>query len=222
MRRIVPVLLLLCAALLSAGCTSGSGSLKNSPSYRNRRAQSLLERSKSELEQSEFSAALADIVHAETLCEDEALLADIYMHREYMINHMHLRADVEERSTLLYTLLYKRGEVYQPVDNLNIRFSFVKGSGIMNESARTDANGAARCEVEKVYGMRSKFIVESVPEVIIDSVPVQIQELRYNFVVANRGDGESPRLDHITDIVAEAIENSVELIDDIFEDVWGD
>jgi hypothetical protein len=210
------------AALLIAGCSSTTEALKNSPSYRNRRARELLERSKNELEYNEFSPALTDVVHAETLCEDSALLSDIYLHREYIINRLHLRTTVEGRSTLRYTLFYKSGEVYQPVDNLNIRFSFVKGSGIMNETVRTDADGTARCEIEKLYSLRSKFIIESVPEVMVESVPVQIGELRYNYVVANRGNGDSPRLEHITDIVSEAIENSVEIIDEIFEDIWGD
>ena len=226
MLRIPAFLILFTTIILSSvvisSCTSGKESLRNTPAYRNRRAEALLDRSKSQLLHNEFTPAITDAVHAEMLCEDGNLLAEIHMHREYMLNRVHLLTSVENGSTLLYTLLYKRDEVFYPIDNMQVQFTFMKGSGIMNESARTDVSGVARSEIEKLSGLRTRFIIESVPVVMVEGEQKRIEELRYNFILANTGDGDTPNLQQIRDIFLETINLSVEFLDELLEDMFGE
>ena len=206
------------ALLFTASCRSDGEARKDSPSYRNRMAERLLERSKTQLANNDFTPAIIDVIHAEMLCEDDGLLADIHLHRKDMINHVQLQATVEDGNTLKYTLLYKRDDIFYPVGNMDVRFSFVKGSGIMDESARTNASGTATSRIEKLNAMRTKFLIESVSVVHAENETVRIEELRYDYVVANRGDSDNIDLELITDIVSEVLHISLEFLDILFDD----
>ncbi len=211
----LPVIMVL---LFTASCRSDGEAQKDSPSYRNRMAERLLERSRTQLASNDFTPAITDVIHAEMLCEDDRLLADIHLHLKDIINHVQLQAAVEDGNTLKYTLLYKRDDIFYPVGNMNVKFTFVKGSGIMDESVRTNASGTAISRIEKLNTVRTKFLIESVPVVHAENETVRIEELRYDYVVANRGDSDNVDLELITDIVAEAVHISLEFLDILFND----
>jgi hypothetical protein len=204
--------------LTTAGCQSDWEARKNSPSYNTRMAERLLKRSKTQLAENDFTPAISDVIRAEMLCEDDELLADIHMHREDILNHVQLQAVVENGDTLKYTLLYKREEIFYPIGNMHVRFSFVKGSGIMEESARTNASGTATSRIQKLNALRTKFLIESVAVVFVKDETVRIEELRYDYVVANHGNADHVDLELITDIVAEAIHVSLEILDILLDD----
>jgi hypothetical protein len=204
--------------LLTAGCQSNGAARRNSPSYNNHMARRLLERSKEQIAENDFTPAITDVVRAELMCEDEELLADIRLHREDIVNHIQLQASVDNGDTLRYNLLYKRDEVFYPIGNMNVRFSFVKGSGTIEESTRTNASGTAISRIESLSSMRSKFFIESIAVVPVEDKTVRIEELRYDFVVANRGDGEHVDVEMVTEIVLDAIEISLDFLEIIFSD----
>ena len=215
---LLATLTVIMALLFTASCRSDGEARKDSPSYRNRMAERLLERSRTQLANNDFTPAITDVIHAEMLCEDDGLLADIHLHLKDIINHVQLQAAVEDGNTLKYTLLYKRDDIFYPVGNMNVQFTFVKGSGIMDESVRTNASGTAISRIEKLNAMRTKFLIESVPVVHAEKETVRIEELRYDYVVANRGDPDNVDLELITDIVAEAVHISLEFLDILFND----
>jgi hypothetical protein len=105
---------------------------------------------------------------------------------------------------------------------MNVRFSFMKGTGILEESARTDGGGTATSRIERVSGLRSKFIIESVPVVMAESEQVRIEELRYNFIVSNIGDDDSPYFEDISDIVQESVDVSLEFLEQLLESIFGE
>jgi hypothetical protein len=88
----------------------------------------------------------------------------------------------------------------------------------MDETVRTNASGTATSRIEKLNAMRIKFLIESVPVVHAENETVRIEELRYDYVVANRGDSDNINLEIITDIVAGAVHISLEFLDTLFDD----
>jgi hypothetical protein len=225
MKRLYTSISMLCTAfalLLLLSCTGYNGTRKGSPDYKNRRAQQLLERSREQLEANEFSPAIIDVVKAGLLSEDAELGASIQLHREDIFNHVQVLTSVENGNTLKYTLLYKRDEVFYPIDNMSVRFTFMQGSGVMDETVRTNATGTAESTIEKVTSLRNKFIIESVPFVTIEGKQERLEELLYNFVVANRGGADNPQLEHNREVVIEAVGVSVEILGRILDEIFGD
>ena len=204
--------------LLNTGCQSNVNAHRNSTSYNNHMAMRLLQRSREQISDNDFAPAITDVVRAEMMCEDEELLADIRLHREDIINHILLQASVENGDTLRYNLLYKRDQIHYPISNMNVRFRFVKGSGTIKESTRTNASGTAISPIEKLSPMRSKFFIESVAVVPVEDKTVRIDELRYDFLVANHGDSDHVNVEMVTEIVFDAIEISLDFLGALFAD----
>jgi hypothetical protein len=204
--------------LLTLSCQSNGNTRGNSPSYNNQMALRLLQRSKTQIVENDFAPAITDVVRAEEMCEDKGLLADIRLHREDILNHVLLQASVEEGDTLRYNLLYTRDEVFYPISNMNVRFSFVKGSGTMEEYTRTNASGTAISHIESLSSMRTKYFIESVAVVPVEDETVRIEELRYGFVVANRGDRDHVDVKMVTEIVFDAVQVSLDFLEILFSD----
>ena len=204
--------------LIVTGCQSNGKLRRNSASYHNQMALRLLQRSKTELAENDFAPAITDVIRAEIMCEDEELLADIRLHKEDILNHVQLQASVEEGDTLRYNLLFKRDEVFYPISNMNVRFSFVKGSGTMEESTRTNASGTAISRIERLSSMRTKYFIESVAVVPVEDETVRIEELRYDYVVTNHGDGDHVDVEMVTEIVFDAIQISLDILEILFSD----
>jgi hypothetical protein len=225
MKRQLSFISTLCTAaavILLFSCTGYEGIRKDSPAYKNRHAQQLLERSIEQLESNEFTPAITDVVKAGLLCEDDELAARIQLHREDIFNHVQVLTSVEGDNTLKYTLLYKREDVFYPIDNMNVRFTFLQGSGVMDETARTNATGTAESKIEKVTSLRNKFIIESVPFVAVEGEQERLEELHYNYIVANRGGSDNPKLEHNKEVVIEAVGVSVEILGRILDEIFGD
>jgi hypothetical protein len=204
--------------LITTGCQSSGYARRNSPSYNNQMAMRLLQRSKAQIEENDFTPAITDVVRAEMICEDEELLAEIRLHREDIVNHVVLQASVENSDSLRYNLLYNRDEVFYPISNMNVRFNIVKGSGTIEESTRTNASGTAVSRIDYLSPMRSKFFIESVAVVPLEDETVRIEELRYDFVVANHGDGDHVDVEMVTEIVLDAIHISLDFLEILFSD----
>ena len=215
---ILAALPLITILLLNTGCQSNGNARRNSPSYNNKFALRLLKRSKMQIAENDFAPAITDVIRAEMMCEDEELLADIRLHREDILNHVQLQASVEDGDTLRYNLLFKRDEVFYPIGNMNVRFSFVKGSGTIEESTRTNASGTAISRIERLSSMRTKFFIESVAVVPVEGETVRIEELRYDYVVANHGEGDHVDVKMVTEIVFDAIQVSLEFLEILLSD----
>ena len=215
---ILVTLPLITLLLLASSCQSSGNAWKKRTAYNNQLALRLLERSKTQIGENDFAPAITDVVRAESMCKDEELLADIRLHREDILNHVLLQATVEHGDTLRYNLLYKRNEVFYPISNMNVKFSFVKGSGTIEESTRTNASGTAISRIENLSPMRTKFFIESVAVVPIENKTVRIEELRYDYLVVNHGNGDHVDVEIVSEIVFDAIQVSLDFLRILFSD----
>jgi hypothetical protein len=198
------------------GCASGGVARENRPEYRNRRAESLFQRSKKELKKNEFTPAITDLVHAELLVVDEELKLAIISQKEDTYNHILIQTGIEDGASLKYTLLYKRDDVFYPVENMPVGFTFLRGNGIMPESVRTSTTGTALAKIEKITTLKRKLVIESVPMVTVENEKIRIEELKYQFIVANTGEGD----EIILESVGEAVDSIVEFFESLFNDIF--
>jgi hypothetical protein len=198
------------------GCASGGDARENRPEYRNRRAESLFQRSKKALKKNEFTPAITDLVHAELLVVDEELKLAIISQKEDTYNHILIQTGIEDGASLKYTLLYKRDDVFYPVENMPVGFTFLRGNGIMPESVRTSTTGTALAKIEKITTLKRKLVIESVPMVTVENEKIRIEELKYQFIVANTGEGD----EIILESVGEAVDSIVEFFESLFNDIF--
>jgi hypothetical protein len=198
------------------GCATGGSARENRPEYRNKRAESLFQRSKKELKKNEFTPALTDLVHAELLVLDEELRLAIITLKEDTYNHIQVQTGIEDGASLKYTLLYKRDDVFYPVQNMPVGFTFLRGNGIIPESVRTGTTGTALAKIEKITTLKRKLVIESVPMVSVENEKIRIEELKHEFIVANTGEGDEIILESIGD----AVDSIVDFFDTLFNDVF--
>jgi hypothetical protein len=198
------------------GCVSRGDVRRNRPEYRNKRAESLFQRSKKELKKNEFTPAITDFLHAELLVEDEELRLAIIALKEDTYNHIQIQTGIEDGASLKYTLLYKRDDVFYPVANMPVGFTFLRGNGIMPESVRTGTTGTARAKIEKITTLKRKLVIESVPTVTLENRQIRIEELKHEFIVANAGEGDEILLESVGD----AVDSIVEFFDSLFDDIF--
>jgi hypothetical protein len=198
------------------GCASVGDARENRPEYRNRRAESLFQRSKKELKKNEFTPAITDLVHAELLVVDEELKLAIISQKEDTYNHILIQTGIEDGASLKYTLLYKRDDVFYPVENMPVGFTFLRGNGIMPESVRTSTTGTALAKIEKITTLKRKLVIESVPMVTVENEKIRIEELKHEFIVANTGEGD----EIILESVGEAVDSIVEFFESLFNDIF--
>jgi len=193
------------------GCSTKEKSQKRSSREEERMAQQLYARSLSTLEKGEYSPAISNLLHAEMLTRDEELKIRIADLKADIFTHVQVLTGIEERATLKYTLMYRKDEVYYPIENMHVVFSFVEGSGVINESSNTDANGTARGTVQKLTSPSSRFVVEAVPVVHIDKEVMRIDALKRDFTFSRRQTVEASRRERIIEIIRDRIGRFLEI-----------
>jgi outer membrane murein-binding lipoprotein Lpp len=212
-RHFIVVILIVCSILLLAGCASRAKAGKK-PASRNRRAENLLQRAQEELKANEFTSAVTHLLQAERLADDEELRLSIVSLKLDTYNNILIQTGIEDGTTLKYSLLYKREDVFYPIVNMPIGFTFLRGNGIMPDTARTGPTGTALARIEKITSLQRKLIIESVPMVTIENEKLRIEELKYNFVLANRGSE--------TEILLESVRGAAERLSDVLNDIFNE
>jgi len=171
------------ALALLAGCAGGGVRTEERPvrprTGRDRLAMEFYQRSEAELERGEYAPALSDIVHAGELARSSEVKGVV--------------------ASLRYTVAYNRENVFYPVGNLNVRFTFLEGKGILVSSAGTDDNGTASGRIEKITSLNRRIVVEAVPVFSVDGEIVRVVELKRDFVLSRKQTLQNPESGGILD-----------------------
>ena len=210
-------LLLLLLAL--AGCAGGGQAKRDSVFYDNQRAKQLYTRAQKEVKIKEYTPAIVDVYNAERLCTDEKLMGKIINLRVDIINHLQIFTTIEKGAVLKYTLLYSKDDVFYPVENMHVKFSFIEGDGIITESANTNSVGTAEGKIEKITSMKRKVIVEAVPVIYVSNEVIRLEELMRLFTFSRNQRGEwEIDLEGFEDFIKGSIDFLDKILQDIFEE----
>ena len=202
-----------------AGCAGGVRAKRNAEFYDNQRARQLYTRAQKEVEARDYTPAIVDVYNAEKLCTDDKLMGMIINLRVDIINHLQIYTTIEEGAALKYTLLYSKDDVFYPVENMHVKFSFIEGDGIIAESANTNSVGTAEGKIEKITSMKRKVIVEAVPIIYVSNEAIRLEELMRLFTFSRNQMGEwEINLEGFGDFIKGSIEFLDEILQDIFEE----
>ncbi len=211
--------IILIAVIALTACSGAERARRDEPFADNRSAQQLFTRAQQELESFDITPALRDILLAERLCEQEELKREIKNFRRNLFNHLYITTAVENPVVLKYVVLYTWDDVYYPVENLPIRFSFLRGDGIMENSVTTNTLGTAETRIERISSMRRKIIVEAVPSVAIENEPYELKEFEKTFVFSRKK--ISPGEPELGDVIVESVHASIGFIDRLIKNIFG-
>ena len=209
-------------ALFAAGCSSTGRGRKNEDTKDNRMARQLYVRAKKEIRKNDFVPGITDILHAERLCSDETLMLDIVTFKDDVFNHVQVFTSLEGPDTLRYTMLYKRDDVFYPVQSMQVGFLFTQGNGVINESASTNTTGTAKCKLQKITTGKRKIVIESVPIVNAGEGTFRIESFKREFVLLNTSSSGEIRVERIKGIMLDAVSSSIDFIDNLFTDIFGE
>jgi hypothetical protein len=199
------------ALALLAGCAGdGVRTEARQPTGRDKLAMELYQRSEAELERGDYAPALADIVHAGVLARSSEMKGVVASRRADIVNHLQIYTTIEEPATLRYTVAYNRENVFYPVGNLNVRFTFLEGKGILVTPAGTDENGTASGRIEKITSFNRRIVVEAVPVFSVEGEIFPVAELKRDFVLSRKQTLEKPESGGLVDFIES-------ILDDIFE-----
>ena len=191
------------ALALLAGCAGGGVRTEERPvrprTGRDRLAMEFYQRSEAELERGEYAPALSDIVHAGELARSSEVKGVVASLRADIVNHLQIYTTIEEPANLRYTVAFNRENVFYPVGNLNVRFTFLEGKGILVSSAGTDDNGTASGRIEKITSLNRRIVVEAVPVFSVDGEIVRVVELKRDFVLSRKQTLQNPESGGILD-----------------------
>jgi hypothetical protein len=202
--------------LAVAGCAGGKAR-REAEFYDNQRAKQLYTRAQEEVKARDYTPAIVDVYQAERLCTDENMMGKIINLRVDIINHLQIYTSIAEGAVLKYTLLYEKNDVFFPVENMHIKFSFIEGDGVIAESANTNSVGTAEAKIEKISPFKRYVIVEAVPVIYVSNEIIRIEELMRQITFSRKPDGEwEVDLGNIEEI----IKGSLEIIDEILEDIF--
>jgi hypothetical protein len=206
---------LILLVLAAAGCAGGRGR-REAEFYDNQRAKQLYARALQEVEVGEYTPAIVDVYHAERLCTDESLSGKIINLKVDIINHMQIYTSIGEGAVLKYTLLYQNDDVFYPVENMHVKFSFVEGDGVIAESANTNSVGTAEGKIEKISSIKRYVIVEAVPVIYVSNEIIRIEELMRQITFSRNKEGNWE-----VDLgnLEEFLKDSLDFLDEIFKDI---
>jgi hypothetical protein len=201
------------ALALLAGCAGGGARTEDRQTRprtgRDRLAMELYRRSEAELERGEYAPALSDIVHAGELARSSEVKGVVASRRADIVNHLQIYTTIEESAILRYTVAYNRENVFYPVGNLNVRFTFLEGKGILVAPAGTDENGTASGRIEKITSFNRRIVIEAVPVFSVEDEIVRVAELKRDFVLSRKQTLQKPESGGLVDFIES-------ILDDIF------